>query len=690
MNNNFIAKISKRKVELLLLSLVAVQILYLLVFNVCRMKYMVNFDSNTYLVQVMQIWKQRTLLIEDYYYSTMLTWDMPTLPAVVFYAIFRDVFLAYALADDLLIILFVLVLNKLCNDLDFSKVAKYLTFIAVFATYQYGSVDYMEELFVNGALYGFRIMFMLMLMDVLVCFHKGKAAKRDVVLYGLSLIGFFLCGISSGIFELGCCIFPLLLYEIWDVLERKEDFRIRYFFNARFLLVCGAAVVSLLGIIANKLLGFDGSSAMNKTTMAAEGLGENIINVFVSLFQLFGWPQDGVSIASISGIFAFAAIAVTVVICSVFIISTVCSFRRRGMDGERRVYCRQVFCVFLVNAALFCFADLTYGAVTFEYRYWLTAMVPIFLEFGILYDYGRKHIKASYREFLFVCYVVLAVCISIYKDYGMWHADWGGSKYDGLMDMAEEHERDVVFLYSDYFSSRVFLAFTPEELEVFAVNNVSIDDNGANWIEGQLRMPKWGNYVKYDGDCMELTEDKKIGMFVTDSVGEDYQKLLAKAEEVVPIEDGFSFLAMNENYMDFEYGVPKEENDHSRDYLNWGYDRTELALDEAGDYVSSGEQACVLSGEFISDRDGKYSATIEYEVLSCQDEERPAVLDIVVTGADGKEKSYGVVLDAGKTKATVEGFTLRTGDAYRVVVEESEGTIVTLKQIDYYLEDYVE
>ena len=131
MNNSIIAKINKRKVELILLSLVAIQILYLLVFNVCRMKYMVNFDSNTYLVQVMQIWKQRTLLIEDYYYSTMLTWDMPTLPAVVFYAIFRDVFLAYALADDLLIILFVLMLNKLCNDLDFSKIAKYLTFIAV-------------------------------------------------------------------------------------------------------------------------------------------------------------------------------------------------------------------------------------------------------------------------------------------------------------------------------------------------------------------------------------------------------------------------------------------------------------------------------------------------------------------------------------------------------------------------------
>lgn len=684
MKNHSITKNGSRKAELFLLTLAAIQILYLLVFNVCRMKYMVNFDSNTYLVQVMQIWKQRTLLIEDYYYSTMLTWDMPTLPAVVFYGIFHDVFLAYALADDVLIILFALVLNKLCNDLNFSKIAKYLTFIAVFATYQYGSVDYMEELFVNGALYGFRIMFMLMMIDVLVCFRKGKPAKKDIVLYCLSLIGFFLCGISSGIFELGCCILPLLLYEIWDVLDRNTELKIRCFFNGRLLLVCGAAAVTMCGIIANRLLGFEGSSAMQKMTMSAEGLGENIIHVFISLFQLFGWPQNSVNIASLSGIFAFAAVAVTLAVLAVFVTASVCSFLKQWTVGEQRIYCRQVLCIFFVNALLFCFADLTYGSVTFEYRYWLTAMIPVFLEFGILYDNGKGRIKESYRKFLLICYVALAVCISIYKDYGMWHVDWGGSKYDGLMEIAEEYERDTVFIYSDYFSSRVFLAFSPENIDVFAVNNSSIDDTGAVWINDQLRMPKWGNYVKYDGDCMLMEEDKKIGMFITSSVGEDYQKLLAKADKVISIEDWFSFLVMSENYMDFVYGVPEKGNSHSRDYLNWGYDRTNLTLDESGDYISSGEQGCILSGEFSSNQNASFSAAIEYEILSCRDTDHPASFHITVTTANGTEQSYSVVLDAGKTVVSIEDFVLQAGDTYRITVEESEGTIVTLKQIDYY------
>ena len=68
-------------------------------------------------------------------------------------------------------------------------------------------------------------LFMLMLMDVLICFHKGNPSKKDIIIYILSLIGFFLCGISSGIFELGCCVLPLLVFEIFDTLDKNENLK---------------------------------------------------------------------------------------------------------------------------------------------------------------------------------------------------------------------------------------------------------------------------------------------------------------------------------------------------------------------------------------------------------------------------------------------------------------------------------
>ena len=104
-------------------------------------------------------------------------------------------------------------------------------------------------------------------------------------------------------------------------------------------------------------------------------------------------------------------------------------------------------------------------------------------------------------------------------------------------------------------------------MEVFAVNNSSIDDHRFNLDKRSVtECQDRGNYVKYDRDCMSLADEhKKIGIFIRDYVGEDYQRLLAKAEEIVPIEDGFSFLVMGENYMDFIYGVPEEGSSHSRD-----------------------------------------------------------------------------------------------------------------------------
>ena len=72
------------KAEGILFLIVIAQILYLLIYNLFRTNYAVNFDSSEYMIQAMQIWNQKTLLIEDYYYSTMLTWDMPTLLAALF------------------------------------------------------------------------------------------------------------------------------------------------------------------------------------------------------------------------------------------------------------------------------------------------------------------------------------------------------------------------------------------------------------------------------------------------------------------------------------------------------------------------------------------------------------------------------------------------------------------------------
>ena len=129
------------------------------------------------------------------------------------------------------------------------------------------------------------------------------------------------------------------------------------------------------------------------------------------------------------------------------------------------------------------------------------------------------------------------------------------------MEVAEEYDRDTVFIYSDYFGSRIFMAFAPEDIDVFAVSNSGIDDTGTVWIDDQLRMPKWGNYVKYDGDCMLMEQDKKNRILCHGRGPEKMgKKLQQRGKRHVPLQGGISsFLVMGQNYMDFAYGVPEEE-----------------------------------------------------------------------------------------------------------------------------------
>src|SRR5699024_6015614 len=132
------------------------------------------------------------------------------------------------------------------------------------------------------------------------------------------------------------------------------------------------------------------------------------------------------------------------------------------------------------------------------------------------------------------------------------------------------------------------------------------------------------------------------------------------------------------------YGVPEEGSMHSRDYFNWDYDRTDLALNQEGDYISSGRQGNILFGSFSADQSGAFSADLAYEIVSCEDQNQHAIFRIIVTGKDGTTKTYSAILQEGENQTSIKNFALQEGDTYQIAVEESEGTTVVLKQIDYY------
>lgn len=93
--------------EWLCLAIMVIKIGSLLIFNLTRLKYVVDYDSSAALAQVMEIWKQKTLFLENWAYQTNPFWDSSVLLAVPFYGITKDIFLSYGLSNNCLILTFV-------------------------------------------------------------------------------------------------------------------------------------------------------------------------------------------------------------------------------------------------------------------------------------------------------------------------------------------------------------------------------------------------------------------------------------------------------------------------------------------------------------------------------------------------------------------------------------------------------
>lgn len=671
--------------ELIICGLVILQILYLMFFNLTRLQYAVNFDTCEYLIQVMQIWKQKTLFIQNYYYSTMLTWDMPTLLAVPFYGLTGNVFLAWGIAADILIVLFAAVLIKLCRDLNFDRFTTLFILLCVFAMYQYGYIDYIEELFINGALYGFRIMFMLIFMDIAICLHKNIHSWCNILLYILGFVGMFLCGASTGIFAIGCCMAPLLISEVWLVIIDKEPVSVKKFFNKPVIVLCMAIVVSFLGVLCNKAWGLSQSISTQKYVITPAEMGTNFLNVITGIFELFGWPTLFVpEIVSIGGIVAIGAACIA--LCYIFALGLtlyLAFFRRKEIENTNYIFTLYVVFTFIVNLALFTFVDLSYSSAVFEYRYWIIIFVPLFVELGVLMQWLKNCVYDNVKKAFFVCFITGVCIISLGKDISRYRNTDYNVALKGVMDEVNQMGLDEVYIYLDWAWSREMCAFADGDTEYFAVCNFGTGDDGVTYFENELKMPKWGMFVKYDRDCLEMPKEKTKGIIVCDLIGEDKNFLERRAKESIPFEGTeFTLLIMDNNYMDFVYGVPENENTESRDYFNWHYTRDALILNQNGKYESDGRQGEILSGTFSATQNGAYSAYLQYKVIQ-SDVENAGKLRISVMHMDGTSTLYEENISSTKEIVSIDSFALMEGDTYVVSVEENEGTIFELSAIEY-------
>ena len=81
--------IKEHWLEILLCVGIVIQIGALAVFNLTRLPYESNYDSSV-LMQIVEMWRQKRILLKDWAYQTTLGIDSPVLLGALFYGITKE------------------------------------------------------------------------------------------------------------------------------------------------------------------------------------------------------------------------------------------------------------------------------------------------------------------------------------------------------------------------------------------------------------------------------------------------------------------------------------------------------------------------------------------------------------------------------------------------------------------------
>ena len=665
--------INKKTGEKVVFILLVLQVAYLIVLNLCRTRYLVDFDSGAYIIQAMEIWKQKSLRLDGFYYTTQKMWDSPLFLVVLLYGITKDVFRAVGIANSIYIVALLGIVRKLCKDIDLSIFARRVTLLAIFTVYQYGVTDYADELYINAAWYGVRILVMFILLDVMVCVHKKIIGIQEYILYSLALFILFLSGMSTGIFSIGCCVFPILFYEFLETFRHSKT--IAEFWKQNILLPFGAIVVPVMGIVCNRMLGFQVTAAESKNLVIAKELWSNLLNCIAGYFQLLGWPADELSLLSFSGLVALASFFIAALMLLVILYNFI-KYVKAIFQGKTVLPIRGMLAnIFLINILLFSLVKLNYTADLFEYRYWLVILIPSFLLLGLEIDESGK--LGNYSKLLCFAIVVCMACISLFKDFHLWCKNNNADTYQQVMDEVASENLDVLYVYGEYFSTRVLVTFADPRTETVALYEDSISDDGIDWIYDTLRMQRWGSYAKYDGDCMELSG--KIGILCDGSKPEQDEFYIKHATSVKKLQN-YTLCVLDVNCVDCKYGVPENGQKISRDFLNHGYELNGVTFEDGQIKMDSYEDADIC-GRFTAKETGIYCATLNYSAESVIGDDN--YFQIIVTNENGSRTEYRKNIDAENASVSLTDIRLTMGDTYEVNVVKASGLQIVIDNIVY-------
>lgn len=640
------------------------QIVFLMYTNLVHMKSMVDYDSSSVLVHAMEIWKQKTLFISEYGYQTTIDIDSMVWLTALLYGITKDIFLSQAISNCFIILVYVYVLERLFRRINLSNEIRIASIICFFIPYTLGQLGYLPMLFSGPSFYTIKALFPLLLISILLDMKEGVHWKYFIVrLIAVFIISYF-TGLSSGVYVLLCALLPIIVAEIVSAIL---DDNIKSMFSVRNFVSVVALCIGMVGVASEKSFGLT-TRASNMVLVSRTNWLQNIGSYFVGMFELFGGVAvyDNTELLSKEGIF----ILINWLLVSLMLISLIYTIVKSIMN--RKIELVDLYCIaiFTVNLFVLTLLYTTYGGGSFEARYHIIPMIPLFILLGKMVNdiasIRNRTFSYTFRGIYFL--VVLLSLVTCDKNMNdVWKSS-NVNVYEEMKSSLEVEEfKNVVFLgNTNAVQGRIMRVFLAD------MNCIIADDDWRN-----VSSTTWGGTSKaLDAKVLR----GKTAVVATPELWESLPIYLKNGSTLYKEYEGYNIYSIEKNKFDFIAGFPATKK-VSMDYpYTLGYGIANADFDENGNLVSNGQPGIILYGPYVNGVEGKWNLTLRYKIVQKSNPNDVATFSVIKNG--GQDVLGSIELDSQNRVATIENVEI--SDEY-VGIENwvcvPEGMIIQVSSI---------
>lgn len=650
--------IKEHWLEILLCVGIVIQIGALAVFNLTRLPYESNYDSSCAYAQIVEMWRQKRILLKDWAYQTTLGIDSPVLLGALFYGITKNAFTAFGLANIVTVIVYACLFYDILKQADVKKNMRLLAVLFLLTPYSTGQLGYMPMLFTSAGSYAYKLLVPLLLIDILVRMHKGQEIKKYWYLILFATFFVFDTAVSSGEYILLCAVLPLIGYEILHVLIGND---IKQIFNKRLGFLILESAIYVVGIKVGRRTGIIESVGSQMMLTKAKHFPSVIAKCLTGIFQLFGGIPDyeDIPVTQTYGMMYLFRFFLAAVILA----SWIYLLKHLKENEKYKELVGMITCIFAVNLIVLIFANVNYATETFEFRYHLISMIPMILLTSIAAsDLWEKRKLLEQTIVLVTIVLLLFVNVYDYKNYMRDCYNYQGDMQGITLTAEQEGVHLIITIGSESISmGRCMRNVNP---------NVEISTWG-----GYNHGVGWGASTYYFDNAHLKTP---YMVLMTQKEYELMPKQIAKQLEEVQVFGIFRLYRVKENVLDGDNTLPQSGTNrdfcYSSGYEYWG------KMESDGNVLSSGKKETVLrSNKKKIEKDAAYDIVVHYEVLKSKEDS--AATFCVRNAQDEIIAEQEMPKDA--TEITIKDVSVITGMEWvRYRINAEKGSKIRIRSIE--------